>query len=65
MKHKIDLESLVAIIFIIIAVLGIVIIGGRREAKQMASYAKEHNCTWQATGTWYGDNRDFVCKENM
>ena len=26
------------------------------------AYAKANNCTWHYTGTFYGDDRDSVCK---
>lgn len=32
-----------------------------REANRLA-YAKANNCTWHYTGTFYGDDRDSVCK---
>ena len=32
-----------------------------REASRLA-YAKANNCTWHYTGTFYGDDRDSVCK---
>lgn len=35
---------------------------GQHEDAQMARYAQQNNCTWYATGTFYGDSRDYVCK---
>lgn len=35
---------------------------GQYEDAQMARYAQQNNCTWHATGTFYGDSRDYVCK---
>ena len=32
-----------------------------RTANRIA-YAKANNCTWHYTGTFYGDDRDSVCK---
>lgn len=35
---------------------------GQHEDAQMARYAQSNNCTWHATGSFYGDQRDYVCK---
>lgn len=49
----------------LVIALGMVALGmmveDRREANRQA-YAKVHNCTWHYTGTFYGDNRDSICK---
>lgn len=45
---------------LVMGVLGIVA-ENRREANRQ-TYAKTHNCTWHYTGTFYGDNRDSICK---
>lgn len=31
------------------------------ENRRMERYAKVNSCKWYATGTWYGDDRDFIC----
>lgn len=59
LKNNWEVPVVLAIVFGMIA-LGIVV-EGRREANRQ-SYAEAHNCTWQYTGTFYGDNRDSVCK---
>lgn len=46
--------------------LGVVVIAliaqTNHKTNQMEAYAKTNNCTWYATGTMYGDDRDFICK---
>lgn len=51
--------------YIIIAVLlGLVgFIGMRvKQAVDLADYAAVNHCNWMATGTNYGDDRDWICK---
>ena len=53
------------VLVVLVVALGMIALGiaveGHREANRQA-YAKSHNCTWQYTGTFYGDDRDSVCK---
>lgn len=44
------------------AVVLAIMLAGRIDKAQMDAYAAANDCTWQATGTLYGDNRDFICK---
>lgn len=46
---------------IVITICAVMFGLGQREDAQMARYAQANNCTWVATGTLYGDNRDYVC----
>ena len=59
-KQKIKQTAL--IISAVVALLSIYIIDGMRKDQMMDAYAEANNCTWYATGTWYGDDRDFICK---
>lgn len=52
----------ILIIFLVLAIA--FLIGTIRELKAEA-YAREHNCTWQATGTMYGNDKDFVCVKGV
>lgn len=61
MRHKTK-QTLFVILAIIAIIAGFIAIENHREANR-AAYAKANNCTWEATGTWYGDDRDFICKE--
>lgn len=50
-----------------ILIVGLIIvtafIGVRvKQAMDLAEYAAINGCSWSATGTHYGDNRDWVCK---
>lgn len=53
------------VVIMLVIALGMVALGmmveDRREANRQA-YAKTHNCTWHYTGTFYGNNRDSICK---
>lgn len=51
---------------LVLALVGVAIalfaLDGARQDSQMSAYAEANNCTWEATGSAYGDNRDFICK---
>jgi len=47
---------------ITIALFALVYAQGQHAAANMAIYAEQNNCEWSATGTFYGDDRDFICK---
>ena len=55
MKEKIIIGGL-----ILLAFAGIALIQDHRN-RRMKEYAKVNNCTWHATGSMYGDDRDFIC----
>ena len=57
-------DIFVGIVAILLLLAGIILVGNHRNAR-MERYAKVNNCTWQATGTWYGDNRDFICVKGV
>lgn len=44
------------------AVVLAIMLAGKIDKAQMDAYAAANDCTWQATGTLYGDDRDFICK---
>lgn len=58
---KIKNFAIVGMAFII-GVLLVVIVNQRR-ANNMANYAIANDCEWVATGSMYGDDRDFICVE--
>lgn len=33
-----------------------------KRAANLHAYAESNNCEWSATGTAYGDDRDWICK---
>lgn len=55
MRKKLTYIAITILVFAVAFLIGTI-----REMK-MEAYAKDNNCTWQATGTFYGDNRDLVC----
>lgn len=60
--QKQTLKTTAFFVGLIVAVMAVFVIDGIRIDARMDAYAKENNCTWYATGTWYGDDRDFICK---
>lgn len=56
------MKKILAYLLIIILFFGAIFIYAQKDKQQMESYAKVKNCTWYATGTMYGDDRDFICK---
>lgn len=57
MKTK---NIVIAIMALVIGCLLVVILNQRR-ANNMANYAIANDCKWVATGSMYGDDRDFIC----
>lgn len=55
-------SSVLTIACIAIAFVAVMFGMGQHEDAQMARYAQANNCTWHATGSFYGDQRDYVCK---
>lgn len=53
--------AIVALIMIVAALL--VVILNLKRANDLSKYAMANNCKWVATGTMYGDNRDYICKK--
>lgn len=52
------------IIALALAIVGIAICGAvnYKRATDLQAYAEANNCQWSATGTMYGDNRDYICR---
>lgn len=63
-KTKNQPNTITLIICIIITALAVAYAIGQREHANMVQYAAANNCTWHATGTMYGDDRDYVCSKN-
>ena len=59
---KQTLKNTLIVLGIVGAVLGFFAIKNARQDRMMDAYAEANNCTWYATGSAYGDNRDFICK---
>lgn len=54
-------SNFLTIALIVITFAAVIFGMGQYEDAQMARYAQANNCTWSATGTFYGDSRDFIC----
>ena len=52
------------IIALALVIAGIAICGAvnYKRATDLQAYAEANNCQWSATGTMYGDNRDYICR---
>ena len=57
---KVGKDIFTGVIAILLLLAGIILVSNHRNAR-MERYAKANNCTWHATGSYYGDDRDFVC----
>ena len=53
-------DIFIGVIAILLLLAGIILVSNHRNTR-MERYAKANNCTWSATGSMYGDNRDFIC----
>lgn len=60
MKNK--TKTITLTLLSIFAVFALISAYNAHKDAQMNEYARLNNCTWHATGTFYGDNRDFICK---
>ena len=54
-------NSVIAITCLFITLAAISYATGQQERAKMDTYAITHNCQWEATGTLYGDDRDYTC----
>lgn len=61
MKNKAKTFTLTVLAFL--AVFALISAYNAHKDAQMNAYAEANNCTWHATGTFYGDSRDFICKQ--
>lgn len=50
------------IILALVAVFSVAYAIGEHRTANMVAYAAQNDCEWVYQGTWYGDNRDYVCK---
>ena len=55
-ESRIILAILLVVLFAIAGIIGQIRQHSRDE------YARRNNCEWRATGSFYGDDRDFICK---
>lgn len=49
-----------ALVLVVVLMLGVIV--NLKRAHDLAVYAITNDCTWTATGTMYGDDRDYICK---
>ena len=59
---KNNLKTIATLTISVIAFIALISAYNAHKEAQMNAYAERNNCTWYATGTFYGDNRDFICK---
>lgn len=52
------------LIVLALAIAGIAICGAvnYKRATDLQAYAEANDCQWSATGTMYGDDRDYICR---
>lgn len=59
-KNNIKNIAIVIMAAIIVLLLGVLI--NLKRAYDLRQYAIANNCTWSWQGTYYGDDRDYICK---
>ena len=62
MKTTTKSSTLTISICIVITALSVAFAIGERTNAQMDVYAAQNDCEWVYQGTWYGDDRDYICK---
>lgn len=55
------LKNIVIVVMTFIIGCLLVVILNQRRTNNMANYAIANDCQWVATGSMYGDDRDWVC----
>ena len=55
-------ESRIVLAILMIVFFAIAGIIGQIRQHSRDEYALRNNCEWRATGSFYGDDRDFICK---
>lgn len=55
------IKDIAIVVLTIIVGMSLVVIMNLKRTNDMAQYAIANDCEWVATGTMYGDDRDFVC----
>ena len=50
------------VVCIVVAALSLAFAIGEHRTAQMTAYAAQNDCEWVYQGTWYGDDRDYICK---
>ena len=53
-------DIFIGVVAILLLLAGMILLSNHRNAR-MERYAKANSCTWNATGSMYGDDRDFIC----
>ena len=67
-EQKIRRQKMTKTTKIVIAVIaGVIVLAlgvglNLKRAFDLRNYAIANNCEWVWQGTWYGDDRDYICK---
>jgi len=56
------MKKVLAFVLVAGVLAGIVVIQSMHDNSARQAYAEANNCEWSATGSFYGDDRDFVCR---
>lgn len=59
-KNNVKTIAIVTLASVVLILLGVIVNLKRSYDRKL--YAIANNCEWVATGTMYGDDRDFICK---
>lgn len=61
-QPKNNISLTISIVCAIVAVFAVSFGIGEHRNAQMTAYAAQNDCEWVYQGTWYGDDRDYICK---
>lgn len=56
------IKNIVIALLIILVLVALGVIRELKTQNNMIQYATTNNCTWSWQGTYYGDDRDYICK---
>lgn len=60
LKKDLKIFAVMGLVCVIVILLGVIF--GLKRTLRMQSYAAANNCTWVWQGSYYGDDRDYICK---
>lgn len=58
--NRIKNIAIVILALIVVLLLGVIL--NLKRANNLREYAIANNCEWIYQGTYYGDDRDYICK---
>ncbi len=62
MKNKNTIKNIIIIVLSIVILITLAGLINLKRAFSLREYAIANDCEWTWQGTYYGDDRDYICK---